>query len=181
MKKFALYIPSLLLLAMIFISAFTNDSVRKLEPSDVNYNEKLNINSPEGLALASVNVYRDVLSGEISIDEAFEMLKSYAAEDSLDGIIKNQDKFKRDMKQNIDYMIENGIKIEKVEFAKTIYSSSQKASIERIQKLSNGRSYYFKQDFIYENGKWKIYGDNITDEFKIKWSLKHIFSRNYIV
>lgn len=72
------------------------------------------------------------------------------------------------IEETIQYFNANEDAIQEFEYAETEYTGEDKASIKRIQYQKNGEKYCFRQDFILENGVWKIQGDNVINDFEIK-------------
>lgn len=145
-----------------------NSNMKKLERSDKKYNTKLDINSPEGLAQASSQLYKDLAEQKISCDDAFPLLESYSSKESKEALTKHKDDFKRSINEFIGYLNANDDSIVKFEFSKTVYDDSQNAHISRIQEHKSGKKFYFTQDFTVENGQWKIIGDNVEVPFILK-------------
>jgi uncharacterized lipoprotein NlpE involved in copper resistance len=176
MKK--IIFTAILAVLIILITGCDNRNYRLLEPSAANYNSQLDINSPEGLAKTTSLIYKDIADEKITVDQAMDKLISYASGNSMEEIFKNKEKFRKGIADYIDYMKSNGDKLVRFEFSKTVYDNPKSAHIERIQvQKNNDKKYYFIQDFVLENGTWRVQGDNMSEPFKIKW----IFSKNYIL
>ncbi len=146
----------------------SEDSETKVMPSATNYEADVDINSPEGLAKASSEIYRQLLSEQITIEDGFNELLDLSSGQSAQSMRDYEDEFVKQIQDTIDYFKSENDAITKYEFAKTEYSGDDAASIKRIQVQQNGKKYYFQQDFVKEDGVWKIKGDNVANDFVIK-------------
>ena len=146
----------------------SDDSETKVMPSATNYDADVDINSPEGLAKESSEIYQQLLSEQISIEDGFDELLSLASAQSAQSMLDYEDEFSKQIQDTIDYLKSEKDAITAYKFAATEYSGDDAASIKRIQVQQNGRKYYFQQDFVKEDGVWKIKGDNVANDFVIK-------------
>lgn len=179
MKKILAFITmAAVIVSLTACSAEGKKVDRVLEPSAANYDSGLGTGTPEGLAQASSRIYMGLGDGTVSVEDAIKELKAYSSKDSVKELEKSGDFFKKQIEELRDYLKANDDKIVKFEFAKTVYEGTDSAYIERIQKQKNGKCYYFRQDFILEDGSWKICGDNIADPFSIKAGIKLSFFKN---
>lgn len=180
MKKLSLIIASVLLLLLSTACSSSSDNItREFERSATVYSDKLSTDTPEGLAYASSMIYKSLSEENMTVDDALKELEGYSSKDSLEALQKSGDFFKEQISQFIDYLKANDDAIENFEYTKTIYDDSNHSHIERIQNQKSGKKFYFKQDFILEDGQWKISGDNIDDAFKLKSKpLISLFSSN---
>lgn len=165
----------LILLTIIIMYAFSacdNKGYRSVEASEANFSGSLDINSPEGIAKSSGEIYMKISEGKISVDDAMDKLIALSSSESLVDVLKNKDRFRQGIVDYASYMASNEDNITKIEFAKTIYDNPNECFIERIQyQKKDNKCYYFRQDFVLEEGKWKARGDNPVDGFKIKWGI----------
>lgn len=168
MRKIFLVLMAVVVLFGVACSKKEEKQLRIVEPSETDYEKDLDINSPEGLAKASSIVYKRIAAEKMTIEEAVEELKSYASVNSLNEMEKRAAEFKKGIKEYVDYMKENNDWITGFQFGKTVYTSPEEAYIERIQKHKKGKHYYFRQDYVLEDGKWRISGDNVENPFEIK-------------
>lgn len=168
---------SLALIVMMVIAALlagcaptpsTDESEMKVMPSATNFDADIDINSPEGLAKESSEIYRQLLSSQMSIKDGFNALLKLASGQSAQSMLDYEDEFSKQIGNTIDYFESEKDAIVKYEFAKTEYTGDDAASIKRIQIQQSGKKYYFQQDFVKEEGVWKIKGDNVTNDFVIK-------------
>jgi hypothetical protein len=135
--------------------------------SEKNYAGPLDINSPEGLALVSSTMYLDMINGKLDPQEAFPELLEYSSRASRNAMESMVKQFADNVRSSRDFFESRKLRIKGYTYSETVYSGGDKASIYRIQIMNNGHNYYFKQDFVLEEGAWKIKGDNICDPFKI--------------
>lgn len=145
-----------------------DDSETKVMPSETDYAADLDINTPEGLAKESSEIYRQLLGEEISIEDGFNALYDMSGKQSAQSMLDYKEEFEKQIQDTIDYLNSEKDAIAKFEFAKTEYSGDDTASIKRIQVQQNGKKYYFQQDFVKEDGVWKIKGDNVANDFVIR-------------
>jgi hypothetical protein len=168
MKTLA-YIILIVLVSQILIACSaqigTGDTVYTI--SSTKYDSDLDINSPEGLAQYSTESYMKMMSGEMDASEGFDTLMSHSATAYKDYNESQKDAFINYIRSTKRYFKEKDCRIDRYFFSETIYDDEH-ASIYRIQLMSNGDMYYFRQDFVNENGTWKIRGDNPVDPFIIK-------------
>ncbi|HWR22131.1 MAG TPA: hypothetical protein VN366_01525 [Feifaniaceae bacterium] len=133
--------------------------------SSLDYSEPLDINSPEGLAQYTGNAYMDMIAGKTDPKEEFPVLLSHSSEGSQKLMEGAMDRFVQDIRLSKQYFESNDKAIEGYVYSETIYDGDDNASVYRIQKMNDGKLYYFKQDFVLEDGTWKIRGDNVQDPF----------------
>lgn len=158
-----------LLLVFILASCAEKDnSQSQYMPSETNYKEELDINSPEGLAKASSELYLAMVNGEKDIWEGVEELTGYAVADSAQQLRNNMDEFTNQIKATKDYLESIDDEVAYYHYAATEYADNGVAKIRRIQAHKNGKKYYFEQVFVKEDGQWKIASDNLIDAFEIK-------------
>ncbi len=71
-----------------------------------------------------------------------------------------------------DYFDSQQEAIEGYDFSECVEDSNyeNRKVIYRIQNMKSGKKYYFRQDFVQEDGKWRIYGDNVENEFALEES-----------
>lgn len=165
------FIAYLFLLMIIYKTSFFKTwlpPARVVEPSPVNYRSQLDINSPEGLAQASGQLYKELTYGKVSAEQTVAQLEQWASEESQREMERKKSDFTAEIRDYIQYSKENDIRIRGFEFGKTVYLEAGKASIERIQRNTKGRDYYYKQDFVREKGFWRIAGDNAEEPFRIE-------------
>lgn len=137
------------------------------ERSDINPTGKpIDINSPEGLAQATARMYIRFSRDEIGVEEMLDGLLKYASKSSLEIVNQNLDYYRRKMRDYLSTIRETNDVIGRIELSVTSYDDENNAYIERIHYMKNGSKYYFRQDFIKENGVWKVRGDNLTDPFR---------------
>lgn len=158
----------LLVFILILGSGCDKTQYRKLDASGSDFSSNLGTDTPEGIARATGLIYMQISEGKLSVDEAMEKLTTFSSIDAQQEISKYKDKFRQGIEDFIDYSKEKGDKIVKIEFSKTVYDNTKEAHIERIQyHKSNNKRYYFTQDFVMEDGAWRVRGDNMADPFKI--------------
>ena len=169
MKKIALAVLVIIMAAWgLGCAAASASDVPKIMPSEADYTADLDINSPEGLAKESSNVYKALLSKEITIEDGFDRLLVISCEQAANSMLEYEKEFGDQIAATIDYFASADDSILSYEFAQTEYSDENTASIKRIQVQQNGKKYYFRQDFIKEDGVWKIKGDNVENDFELK-------------
>ena len=135
--------------------------------SALDYSEPLDINSPEGLAQYTSNAYMDLIAGKLDPKEEFPILLEHSFGESralMEGALT---RFVQDIELSKQYFESKDRTIAGYVYSETIYDGDAAASIYRIQKMNDGKLYYFKQDFVLEDGTWKIRGDNVQDPFKL--------------
>lgn len=154
--------------ALLFLTGCgTSGAVEKVMPAAVDYTADLDINTPEGLAQESSEIYRCMLSGEISAESGYERLLAISSEQSAQSLRDYQEEFVKEIEATKEYFLSEGDAIERFEFAQTEYSGADAASIRRIQVQQDGKKYYFNQDYVLEDGQWRIKGDNLANDFVI--------------
>lgn len=157
---------TLLITAIGIVSVFTAFLLWPEIPGEMPARTDGGLDSPEGLAEYSSGLYRDMINGDIDIEEGFDRLLEVAGENSGSELKKNEIRFIEEVASARQYF--GNDPIVRVEFAKASYADEQNASVKRIQVHDSGQKYYFRQDFKKENGQWKISGDNIDNPFRIK-------------
>lgn len=164
-KVWIISIIILIVLGSIAIVFFLPSKLPAQMPSQTDYSKDIDINSPEGLAKYSSDIYKDMIARELDVNEVYNKLLEISSENSKTEMQKYKSKFMDSIKDLISYFKED--EITQVEFAQTGLKKDQ-ASIKRIQIHKSGKKYYFQQDYIKEKGVWKICGDNIDNAFRIK-------------
>lgn len=167
MRK-ALFLAMGILLTVSLLAACSHAGVESKPKSKTDYAKQMDTSSPEGLAKASSELYRDMVNGAVSPEDGFKTLYALCTQSSQQAMDQSKEQFIDSINQTIDYNNANGDSILRYEYAATVYTDDSNASIERIQIQKSGKRYYFKQEFTKENGVWKIKGDNVTDKFAIK-------------
>lgn len=124
--------------------------------------------TPEELAKTSSQIYLAMVNGDLPAEDGYEKLLGFSCASSVEQMEALKTEFIKQINDTKEYLRANEDSIEGYSFAKTEYKNEDEATILRIQRHENGKQYYFKQDFVKENGEWKIKGDNITDPFRIK-------------
>lgn len=101
----------------------------------MDYASDLGDTSPEGIAQKTANTYRDMMNGDPSPEDGYEILKSYAPADTAAEMDADKADFLENIRTSAGYFEQNGMKIEKFYFSKTYYTegNSQQSSIYRIQ------------------------------------------------
>lgn len=166
MKRRLLILAVVLLLVLLCGCSVQNET--SYFPSDTDYSKELNMDTPEGIAKAITDTYAGMTTGDIDPKEGFERLLAFSPSTASEKMLEFKDQFVREINQTKDYFEANSDGIERFQFSKTEYKSENEASIYRIQYQKNGKKYYFVQDFVKENGAWKVKGDNISNPFVIK-------------
>lgn len=166
MKKRMLILTATLLLALLCGCSVQNQI--SYLPSDTDYSKELANDTPEGLAKSITDTYTKMTTGELAPEKGFELLLAYSPVAVIEKMAEYKDQFVKEIDTTRQYFEANSDAIERFEFSKTEYKSDNEASIYRIQYQKNGKKYYFVQDFIKENGAWKVKGDNISNPFTIK-------------
>ncbi len=133
--------------------------------SALDYSEPLDSNSPEGLAQYTSNTYMDMIAGKADPKEEFPVLLEHSSIESRALMEDALVRFVQDIELSRQYFESKGRAIAGYVYSETIYDGEDAASIYRIQKMNDGKLYYFKQDFVLEDGAWKIRGDNVQDPF----------------
>ena len=168
MKKYLLILIILILTVFTVGCSKNGEQEEKIILSSTDYTVELDMNSPEGLAKESSSIYQKMISEEITTDEGFESLLAITCEQSGEALKAYQEEFEDQIDETIQYFNANEDAIMEFEYAETEYRGEDRASIKRIQYQKNGEMYCFRQDFILENGVWKIQGDNVINDFEIK-------------
>lgn len=168
MKKYLVILILLIVTVLSVGCPKTGEQEEKIILSSTDYTVELDMNSPEGLAKESSSIYQKMISEEITTDEGFECLLTITCEKSVEALKAYQEEFEDQIEETIQYFNANKDEIVEFEYAETEYTGEDKASIKRIQYQKNGEKYCFRQDFILENGVWKIQGDNVINDFEIE-------------
>lgn len=167
MKRIFLVIATMVFFIVPLIGCASGNNVTKLMPPTVNYADELDINSPEGLAKESSRIYKAMLSGEMDAQTGFASLLEISSEQSVQGMMDYQEEFIQQVEAAKEYFDAQDNAIDRFEFAQTEYSDDQTATIKRIQIQQDGKEYYFSQDYVLEDGQWRIKGDNPENDFVI--------------
>lgn len=141
------------------------------ESPKVNYDGELEQNSPEFLAKRSSEIYRDMSNAKLRIADGFAELLGMTSQESTEVMRAYEKEFEKQIIASQNYLEINKDSVKEFKFGATHYGDQGTATIRRIQINASGNEYYFVQDFIQENGQWKIRGDNIENKFVIKRSL----------
>ena len=170
MKKIALAVLVIIMSASVLgCAAASATDVPKIMPSETDYRAELDINSPEGLAQESSDIYKDLLNKDITVEDGFDRLLDISCEQAATSMLEYEKEFGDQIAATIDYFKSEDDSILRYDFAQTEYGDDDNtASIKRIQVQENGKKYYFKQDFVKEDGVWKIKGDNVENDFELK-------------
>ncbi len=169
MKRIALAVLVIIMAASgLGCAAASVTDAPKLMPSEADYSSGLDINSPEGLAKESSDVYKALMDKDITIEDGFNRLLDISCEQAASSMMEYEKEFGDQISATIDYFESEEDSILRYEFAQTEYTDENTASIKRIQVQQNGKKYYFRQDFVKEDGEWKIKGDNVENDFVLK-------------
>ena len=169
MKKIALAVLVIIMAASVLgCAASSTADVPKIMPSETDFTAELDINSPEGLAKESSEIYQALLSKEITTEDGFNKLMDISCEQAANSMLEYEKVFGDQIATTIDHFESEDDSILSYEFAQTEYTDENTASIKRIQVQKNGKKYYFRQDFVKEDGEWKIKGDNVENDFVLK-------------
>ncbi len=170
MKKIALAVLVITMAASVLgCAASSTADVPKIMPSETDFTAELDINSPEGLAKESSEIYQALLSKEITTEDGFDKLMDISCEQAAISMQDYKKEFGDQIAATIDYFESENDSIVHYDFAQTEYGDDENtASIKRIQVQENGKKYYFQQDFVKEDGVWKIKGDNVENDFELK-------------
>jgi len=152
-------------IAVAFCGCSPND-MQSLYPSETDYSKTLDINTPEGLAQTSAKLYQSLINGDIDTEQGFQKLYEISSAESKKALDERKGEFIEQLAMVQESYKENPIT--EYRYSKTELADENNASICRIQINKSGDKYYFKQDYVKENGTWKIKGDNAATEFRIK-------------
>ena len=159
----------LVVLAALFLCVGCQDKNEiQFMPGSIDLKSNPDLNTPESLAVKSSTIYMGMINGNLDPEKEFEVLLDISCESSKQSLEKSKSYFISNTEESRSYFNSNKNPIASFEFSETIYKSQNEAQIYRIQIQKNGNKYYFAQDFLKENGKWKIKGDNLTENFKLK-------------
>lgn len=163
------HISIVLLLVLILTSCAEKDnSQSRFMPSETDYTEEWDINSPEGLAKASSELYMEMVNGDKDIEDGAKEMTGYAAADSAQQLRDSMDEFTNQIAATNNYLESTDDEVVGYQYAATEYTDNGEAKIRRIQTHKSGKEYYFEQGFVKEDGQWRIASDNLTDAFEIK-------------
>jgi len=126
-------------------------------------------NTPEYLAIKSGEIQFDLLTGAISAQDAYDILYLMAGEHSRTEMEKQKSDFYDQARATINFLDSLGEEIVKITHSQIIPHPERedRVSIMKIVEFTTLKNYY-RQDFILENGQWRIYGDNGVNEFRIR-------------
>jgi len=166
--KRKLFFVVLAVIACFAFTACADDGLPALMPADKEAYASDVSGTPEALAKMSSQVYLAMVNGDLPAEDGFETLVNFSASSSAEQMQSLKSEFKKQIEQTKEYLDVNDDSVTGYAFSKTEYLNDDEAKILRIQTHKNGKQYYFQQDFVKENGEWKIKGDNIADPFRIK-------------
>lgn|GEM_PF-2137500 len=167
---------SLGILFLLFAFLFTGCSLQTKDvgtgdtayrQSAADYAKALDINSPEGLAQYASKSYMDMIARKADPREEFPALMEHSSKESQAQAEDALERFAQDIELSADYFESKNRTIEGYVYSETTYSGEDNATIYRIQIMDDGKLYYFKQDFVREDGTWKIRGDNTVNPFRL--------------
>jgi len=146
------------------------DAALQLELADHKVWESLDENTPEQLALKSSSVYKEMMNGELTPEDSFEKMREMATEQTLQSMSEQELSLINSIRVTSEQIQGENDAVESFDYSICIEDSEYegRVTIYRIQNMKSGKQYYFKQDFIEENGTWKIYGDNVENPFSLK-------------
>ncbi len=139
--------------------------------AELDYAAELDANTPEGLAKLSSQLYQGMMNGEISPKEGFERLLGMTPGESFDAMRAQEAEFSAQIDVSRALFENEGNRIEGYDFSKTYYGDGEPGlcSIYRIQNMSDGNMYFFRQDFVLQSdGSWRIRGDNLVNDFVMR-------------
>jgi len=156
----------------VFSSGVDSGSLTQDNPDWLVYEKfdtsiEVEINSPIWLAMESGRLFQKLLEETITPEDMYYALLPFTSEVGMDAYINDKHTIIRNMKDLVELLRSMDNVLESIEFSKEIHTSENKASVMRILHYSS-RPQYFKQDFILEDGQWKIMGDNILDGFILR-------------
>ena len=157
------------ILVVLFLGCKTQKEIGegKLSFPEADLSNTQDVNTPEGIAEATSTIYKDLVEGKTTTADIYPELIEYSAEVSRTQMKGMQNKFDESIRMSQDFFSQQNWHIKNFIFSKAIPGDNSMVGVYRIQVMDTGTLYYFKQDFIQENGAWKIRGDNISDPFKI--------------
>ncbi len=175
MKKTLTFLIISLLLIFIKCACESNnilghkDADTVLETAEADYSSDIDENTPEYIAKLSSITYQNMIKGSISTEKGYEILLDISSKESVAQMKAQKYEFLNQIKSTGKYFEANGMEITGYDFSRTYYdeNNGKRASIYRIQNMNNGKKYYFRQDFILEDGMWKLRGDNLVNNFAI--------------
>lgn len=166
MKKLIFVMIAMILL--LSACAAEDPKVPAYMPSKMNYTAELDVNSPEGLAQRSSQLYMDMVNGDLGPSSGYETLLEFVTPESAAAMAEYEKQFLGEISATKDYLKSEDDSVTGYEYVETVYPSEDEAYILRIQIHESGQEYYFRQNFKCIDGEWKIAGDNIEDAFRIK-------------
>ncbi len=124
-------------------------------------------NSPEQLALQSGQLYQEMMNDRITPEDGLDQMIQMAAENGAAAMQEQRTEVISSIRMTKESIEKEGDRIESFDYSECIPEQDydNRVTIYRIQHMKSGKKYYFKQDFIKENGEWKIYGDNVENPF----------------
>lgn len=126
--------------------------------------------TPEQLAWQSTDIYQQMLRGQMKSGEGFEKTLAMACAESQQLMQGMEQEFKKGILSTIESLKNNDQdQIKQFYFSECIEDPEIEGRyvIFRIQEMESGILYYFRQDFIKEDGEWRIYGDNVANPFRL--------------
>ncbi|POP30494.1 hypothetical protein C3B58_20995 [Lactonifactor longoviformis] len=128
--------------------------------------------TPHSLAIASVELYQQMMDGRVTPEEGWEQLRQMGCRESVEAMNAQKTEFIQSIEDTKEYFNSQQEAIEGYDFSECVEDSNyeNRKVIYRIQNMKSGKKYYFRQDFVQEDGKWRIYGDNVENEFALEES-----------
>jgi len=165
-------IVGVLMLLGVFSSGGDSDKHNQDNPDWPVYEKfdtsvEVEVNSPIWLAMESGRLFQGLLDGTIAPEDMYYALLPFTSEAGMDAFINDKQIIINNMKDLVEQLNSMDNVLESTEFSTELHTSENRVSVMRIMHYS-ARPQFFKQDFILEDGQWKILGDNIQNGFYIR-------------